>query len=108
MRASVFIVGVWCALIVACAAERKVCDCPGRDGAAYVCGTDSQTYGNDCIRKCANIPLAYKGKCKDLKGCYPWGESSKQSPCLPATALNRHFTAPLTPSPAAARCRVQW
>ncbi len=30
-----------------------------------VCGSDGETYGNDCEAKCKNVTVAYSGKCKD-------------------------------------------
>ena len=40
------------------------CDCtdiPTTD--APVCGTDHNTYGNDCIAQCANIVIVSEGAC---------------------------------------------
>ena len=49
---------VWCA----------ACDCtdiPTTD--APVCGTDHNTYGNDCIAQCANIVIVSDGACPNCK-----------------------------------------
>lgn len=37
--------------------------------AAPVCGIDGKTYADECHAKCAGVPVAYKGECRESCVC---------------------------------------